>query len=294
MKSSLIVAASALALGASMLAPAARAEEDIKLPHEDWSFAGTFGTIKQSSAQRGFQVYNEVCSACHSMKYMTYRNLAGIGLSEAQIKAIAASKTVPGDLDDDGKPTTRPGVPSDHFVSPFPNDKAARSANNGALPPDQSLLLNAREGGADYIYALVGLGYVDPPPGVKVPDGSYYNTYFPGHNIHMPPPLVDGAVTYADGTKATVQQEAHDVATFLYFAANPEATERKHLGVRVVGFLALLTYVTYGVKKKIWADQHPEEPHKEHPVDKLFAAVLREAKSFWHFIYIDPNDGKKG
>jgi ubiquinol-cytochrome c reductase cytochrome c1 subunit len=250
----LIVAGFGLALGAAALAQQARAEEDLTPPAQDWSFSGPFGTFDRAAAQRGFQVYNEVCSACHSMKYMSYRNLAGIGLSPAEIKAIAVSKTVPGDLDDDGKPTTRPGLPSDHFVSPFANDKAARSANNGALPPDQSLLVSAREGGANYVYALVGLGYVDPPAGVKVPDGSFYNKYFPGHNIHMPPPLSDGSVTYADGTKATVQQEAKDVTTFLYFAANPEMEERKHLGVRVVGFLVLLTGVTYAAKRKLWAN----------------------------------------
>jgi len=250
----LIVAGFGLALGAAALAQQARAEEDLTPPAQDWSFSGPFGTFDRAAAQRGFQVYNEVCSACHSMKYMSYRNLAGIGLSPAEIKAIAVSKTVPGDLDDDGKPTTRPGLPSDHFVSPFANDKAARSANNGALPPDQSLLVSAREGGANYVYALVGLGYVDPPAGVKVPDGSFYNKYFPGHNIHMPPPLSDGSVTYADGTKATVQQEAKDVTTFLYFAANPEMEERKHLGVRVVGFLVLLTGVTYAAERKLWAN----------------------------------------
>jgi ubiquinol-cytochrome c reductase cytochrome c1 subunit len=238
------------------LAPQARAEDDIQPPAQHWSFSGPFGTFDRAAAQRGFQVYNEICSACHAMKYMSYRNLAGIGLNAAEIKAIAASKTVPGDLDDDGKPTTRPGLPSDHFVSPFPNDKAAKSANSGALPPDQSLLVSARPDGANYVYALVGLGYVDPPPGVKVPDGSFYNKYFPGHNIHMPPPLSDGAVTYADGTKATVQQEAKDVTTFLYFAANPEMEARKHLGVRVVGFLVLLTGVTYAAKRKLWAGVH--------------------------------------
>ena len=247
------VAAAALALGAALLAPGARAEEEIALPQVKWSFNGPFGTIDKAAAQRGFQVYNEVCSACHSMKYMSYRNLAGIGLDDAQIKAIAASKTVPGAVDDNGKATTRPALASDRFASPFPNDNAARAANNGALPPDQSLLLNSREGGANYIYALVGKGYVDPPAGVKVPDGLYYNTYFPGHNIHMPPPLSDGAVTYADGTKATVQQEAKDVTTFLYYVSNPENDSRKHLGVRIAGFLVLLTGVTYAVKRKVWS-----------------------------------------
>jgi ubiquinol-cytochrome c reductase cytochrome c1 subunit len=235
----------------------ARAEEgETPLPKVNWSFAGPFGTFDKASAQRGFQVYNEVCSACHSMRLMSYRNLEAIGLSAAQVKAIAASKTVPGPEDDDGKPTTRPGLPSDHFVSPFPNDKAARAANNGALPPDQSLIEKARAGGATYIYALVAKGYVDPPPGVKVPDGLYYNKYFPGHNIHMPPPLSDGSVTYADGTKATIDQEAHDVATFLTFASNPEMDQRKHLGIRIVGFVFALGCVTYGAKRKLWKDVH--------------------------------------
>ena len=250
----LTLAGFALALGAAALASQARAEEDVQPPAQGWSFGGWNGTFDRAAAQRGFQVYNEVCSACHSMKYMSYRNLAGIGLSPAEIKAIAASKTVPGDLDDDGKPTTRPGLPSDQFVSPFPNDKAAKAANNGALPPDQSLLVSARPDGANYVYAVVGLGYVDPPAGVKVPDGLFYNKYFPGHNIHMPPPLSDGSVTYADGTKATVQQEAKDVTTFLYYAANPDMETRKHLGVRVVGFLVLLTGVTYAAKRKLWAN----------------------------------------
>jgi ubiquinol-cytochrome c reductase cytochrome c1 subunit len=249
----------ALALtGVALLALAAggaRAEEkETPLPAVKWSFDGPFGTYDKAAAQRGFQVYNEVCSACHSMRLMSYRNLEEIGLEKAQIKAIAASKTVPGPPDDDGKATTRPGLASDRFVSPFPNDKAARSANNGALPPDQSLLVNAREGGPSYIYALVGKGYVDPPKDVKVPDGLYYNIYFPGHNIHMPPPLSDGSVTYADGTKATVDQEARDVATFLMFASNPHLDQRKHLGIRIVGFLALLGCVTYGAKRKLWKD----------------------------------------
>jgi ubiquinol-cytochrome c reductase cytochrome c1 subunit len=226
-------------------------EHEIQLPDVKWSFGGPTGTF--DSAQRGFQVYNEVCSACHSMRLMSFRNLEGIGLTPEQVRAIAASKTVPGELDDDGKPTTRPGLPGDHFPSPFPTEKAARAANNGAYPPDQSLLEKAREGGATYIYALVGLGYVDPPKGVTVPDGLYYNKYFPGGNIHMPPPLADGAVTYADGTKATVQQEAKDVATFLTYASNPEQDARKHLGIRVVGYLTLLGGVTYAAKRKMWS-----------------------------------------
>ena len=189
------------------------------------------------------------------MKLMSYRNLAGIGLTEGQIRAIAASKTVPGELNDQGEPTTRPGQPSDHFASPYPNDKAARAANNGALPPDHSLIEKARVGGANYIRALM-VGYVEPPKGVKVPDGLYYNEWFQGHLIHMPAPLAENSVTYADGTKATIDQEARDVATFLTFASNPEMETRKHLGVRIVGFLALMCGVTYLVKKQVWSDVH--------------------------------------
>jgi len=237
--------------------PAGAVEDDVPpLPKQAWSFNGPFGTYDRASLQRGFQVYNEVCSACHSMKLLSYRNLEQIGLTPAQVKAIAATKTVPGEPNSDGQPTTRPALPSDRFASPFPNDQAARAANNGALPPDQSDLEKAREGGPDYIYALVGLGYVTPPPDVKVPDGLYYNLYFPGHKIHMPPPLNDGAVTYADGTKATVPQMAKDVTQFLTWASNPEMDVRKHMGVRMVGFFALLACVTYGVKRKIWADVH--------------------------------------
>jgi ubiquinol-cytochrome c reductase cytochrome c1 subunit len=248
-------AALALLATAPLAVNAARAEEGTApLPDVKWSFSGPFGTFDRASAQRGFQVYNEVCSACHSMRLMSFRNLEGIGLTPEQVRAIAASKTVPGEPDDDGKPTTRPALPSDHFPSPFPTEKAARAANNGAYPPDQSLLEKARAGGATYIYALVGLGYVDPPKGVTVPDGLYYNKYFPGGNIHMPPPLADGAVTYADGTKATVQQEAKDVATFLTYASNPEMDQRKHLGIRVVGYLVLLGGVTYAAKRKLWQD----------------------------------------
>ena len=250
-----IATAGGLALAAILLAPPVKADEAAKLPNLSWSWQG-LGTIDQASAQRGFQVYNEVCSACHSMKYLSYRNLEGIGLSAAQVKAIAASKTVPAGPDADGKETTRPALPSDRFASPFPNDNAARAANNGALPPDQSLLLSAREGHANYIYALIAKGYVDAPAGVKVPDGLFYNTYFPGHNIHMPPPLSENSVTYADGTKATVDQEARDVTTFLYYASYPENDQRKHLGVRIIGFLVLLTGVTYAAKRKLWANIH--------------------------------------
>jgi ubiquinol-cytochrome c reductase cytochrome c1 subunit len=249
----------AVILGAILAAPfGARAQEGLNIPRVNWSFEGPFGTFDRASAQRGFQVWDGVCSSCHSMKLMAYRNLAGIGLSTEQIKAIAAQHTVPGEPNDQGDPTTRPALPSDTFASPYPNDKAARAANNGALPPDHSLIEKARypgAEGADYVRALM-LGYVDPPAGFKVPDGLYYNKYFPGHLIHMPPPLSEGSVTYADGTKPSVEQEATDVAQFLYFCSNPEMEQRKHMGVRMVGFFALMCGLTYAVKRKIWSGVH--------------------------------------
>jgi ubiquinol-cytochrome c reductase cytochrome c1 subunit len=234
-------------------AVSARAQE-IEIPSQPWSFNGIFGTFNRASAQRGFQIYNEVCSNCHSLKEAYYRNLSGIGLSEEQIKAIAASKTVP-TIGDDGQPAERPAAPSDHFKMPFPNDKAARAANNGALPPDQSVIEKAREGGADYIYALLN-GYGDAPAGMKIGDGLYYNKYFPGHQIAMPQPLQEDQVTYTDGTKATLAQEAADVTTFLTYIANPEMEQRKAMGVKIVLFLAAMTGLTYAVKRKIWADVH--------------------------------------
>ena len=260
MRRSLPALATALAVGAgtllaASLTPASAQEEAPTPPAQNWSFDGPFGTFDRASAQRGFQVYKEVCSNCHSMKLMSYRNLEGIGLDPAQVRAIAASVEVPGGTNDNGDPVQRPGLPSDTFRAPFPNDKAARAANNGALPPDQSDLLKAREGGANYIDAIL-TGYRDPPAGVKVPDGTYYNTYFPGHAIHMPPPLSDGQVTYADGTKATVDQMAHDVTTFLAYTSYPEMEQRKRLGVKMVIFLALMCGLTYALKRKVWANVH--------------------------------------
>ena len=228
------------------------AAEEIELPKQNWSFEGPFGTYDKASAQRGFQIYKEVCSSCHSMKLAYYRNLAGIGLSDEQIKAVAASVEVP-TIGDDGQPAERKGEPSDHFKSPYPNEKAARAAQNGALPPDQSVLIKAREGGPDYIYALL-TGYTEPPAGMKMGDGMNYNKVMPGHQIAMAAPLSDGRVEYADGTKPTIDQEARDVTTFLAYIANPEMEQRKRMGVRVVLFLGLMTCLTYAVKRQIWSD----------------------------------------
>jgi len=233
---------------------AARAEETA-LPQERWSFRGIFGTYDRAAVQRGFQVYKEICSACHSMNLVHYRDLQAVGFSEDQVKQIAASVQVTDGPNDAGEMFERPGKPSDPFKAPFPNENAARAANNGALPPDLSLMYKARKGGADYTYGIL-TGYGEPPAGVTIAEGMNYNKYFPGHQIAMPPPLQDGRVTYADGTPATVEQMSHDVVTFLTWAANPEMVERKQIGWRWVLFFLIMAGLTYGVKRKVWADVH--------------------------------------
>jgi len=239
-------------LAAALAATPALAQDAPSYAKQNWSFNGPFGTFDRAAAQRGYQVYKEVCSTCHSVKEAFYRDLAGIGLSEAQIAATAASVTVPS-IGDDGQPTERPALPSDHFRSPYPNELAARAVLNGAYPPDLSVIEKAREGGADYLYALL-TGYSDPPAGMKMGDGMNYNKYFPGNQIAMPQPLHDGQVTYADGTPATVEQMAKDVATFFTYVSNPEMEVRKRMGVKIVLFLVMLTGLTYAVKRKVWAD----------------------------------------
>ncbi len=245
------LAGAALLATVMLAAPARAAEGEAALPQVNWSFSGLFGTIDRAAAQRGFQVYDTVCSNCHSLKEAYYRDLAGIGLSEEQIKAIAASKTVP-DIDNNGQPTDRPALPSDHFRSPFPNDLAARAANNGGLPPDLSVITKARDGGADYVYAIL-TGYADPPAGFHMMAGLNYNKYFNGNQIAMIQPLRDDTVTYTDGTKPTLDQEARDVVTFLTYIANPELEQRHRMGVKVVLFLVFLTGLSYSVKRKLWA-----------------------------------------
>jgi ubiquinol-cytochrome c reductase cytochrome c1 subunit len=245
--------ATGLLMAASM-APSAVAQE-ADLPNEHWSFSGLFGTFDLAAAQRGFQVYSSVCSNCHSMKLLHYRDLSGIGFNEDQIKAIAANVTVPAGLDDQGNPKDGPATPASQFKSPFANDIAARAANNGALPPDLSLIVNAREGGANYIYGIL-TGFAQPPAGFKMQDGMNYNAMFPGHQIAMPQPLQDGTVEYTDGTPSNLSHEAHDVVTFLAWAANPETVERKQIGVRVILFLVFMTGLTYAVKRKVWSDVH--------------------------------------
>ncbi len=243
----------ALALAAVTGAVAQEIPEPAK---QDWSFNGVFGTYDRAALQRGFQVYREVCAACHSMNLLAYHDLDGIGYKPAEIKAIAASVSVPDDPDDTGEVKDRPGRPSDHFKAPFANEKAAQAANNGALPKDLSLIVRGREYGPDYIFALM-TGFKDAPADMKMAKGMNYNSAFPGHQIAMPPPLSDDRVTYADGTKATLAQEAHDVATFLSWSSDPHLEDRHRLGARVVIFLLAFSGVMYGVNRKVWSSvQH--------------------------------------
>ena len=243
-------------LGALMLAPAlARAAGEPALPRQQWSFDGVFGTYDRASAQRGFQVYKEICSACHPVKYLHFRDLTDIGYSEDEVKAIAVGYQVTDGPNDEGQMFQRPGRPSDPIPGPFPNDQAARAANNGALPPDQSLIVKARPGGPDYVYGIL-TGYKEPPSGFKMLEGMNYNEFFPGHQIAMPPPLADNAVTFADGTPATVPQMAHDVTTFLTWAAEPRLEDRHRTGFKVTLFLLVAALVFYAAKRKIWATVH--------------------------------------
>jgi ubiquinol-cytochrome c reductase cytochrome c1 subunit len=253
--SRITVAAAAL-IGLLLLAPArGEAQETPALPHQQWSFDGVFGTYDKAAMQRGFQVYKQICSVCHPVNHLYFRDLEALGYTPDQVKAIAASDQVTDGPNDQGQMYQRPGRPSDPIPGPFPNDQAARAANGGALPPDLSMIVKAREGGPDYVYALMN-GFKPPPAGFSVPSGKYYNEYFPGHLIAMPPPLSDGAVTYADGTKATVQQMAHDVATFLNWASEPNLDTRHRVGVRVFLFLIVGVGIFYAAKRKIWSAVH--------------------------------------
>ncbi|HEY1722558.1 MAG TPA: cytochrome c1 [Magnetospirillaceae bacterium] len=262
MRKQLLAAAFAAALGLGFAGTGpAMADDEIKLVHQDWPWLGIFGHYDVAQLKRGFQVYHDVCSNCHSLKLVAYRNLGGggagttgLGYSDDDVKKFAAEKQVPDEPNDAGDVKPRPARPSDRFVSPFPNDNAARAANNGALPPDLSLIVKAREGGPDYVYAIL-TGFVDPAPAdFKLNPGMHYNKAFAGHQIGMPPPLADNVVTYTDGTKATLDQEAHDIVAFLNWAAEPELDVRHNLGIKVLIFAGILTILAYVLKRQIWSD----------------------------------------
>jgi len=226
---------------------------DIKGETVDWGFNGPFGKFDKSSLQRGLQVYTEVCSSCHSLKYIAYRNLSDLGYNKAEIKAFASSFTVIDGPDDEGEMFERPGMPADQFVSPYPNMNAARAANGGAYPPDLSLMTKARVGGANYLYSLI-VGYKEPPADINIRDGLYYNKYYSGNLIAMPQPLYGDDVTYADGTEATIEQMAADVTEFLAWSAEPEMEVRKRTGIAAVTFLLIMSVLSYLAKQQIWAN----------------------------------------
>ena len=221
----------------------------------NWSFKELTGKFDRASLQRGFQVYKEVCASCHSMQYLSYRNLGEPGgpeFTQEEVKAIAASVEIEDGPDSQGEMFTRPGKPSDKFKSPYPNVEASTAANGGAYPPDMSVLVKARPGGADYMYSVL-MGYEEPPAGMKLDDGVYYNKYMIGQKIKMASPLSEGIVEYSDGTEATMDQMAKDVTTFLAWAAEPELEERHRVGFKVIIYLILLTILVYLSMKKIWS-----------------------------------------
>jgi ubiquinol-cytochrome c reductase cytochrome c1 subunit len=224
-------------------------------PSQSWAFTGPFGGLDRAAAQRGFQVYAQSCANCHSMSYLHYRDLSGIGLTAPEIETFAASVTVPSGFDAQGNVVTKPATPASPFRAPFANEDAAREVMNGAYPPDLSLIVNTFSNGPNYVYALL-TGYSDPPPDAKLADGMNYNKYFAGHQIAMPPPLNEGQITYTDGTASTVPQNAHDVVTFLAWAAHPEMSQRKRIGFGVVLYFLGMAGITFVLKRAIWADVH--------------------------------------
>ncbi len=249
------IAAAGLAL-LSLLPATALAAGDAAEPKKvDWTFNGPFGTFDHAAARRGLVVYLDVCAMCHALRYVAYRNLTEIGLTEDQAKAVAAGHDVTDGPDETGAMFKRPGGLADRFVPPFPNDNAARFANGGALPPDLSLMYKARAHGADYIYSLL-TGFQDPPADVQMAAGMTYNPYFPGHQTAMPAPLLDGLVAYEDGTEATVDQMARDVTQFLAWAAEPNLPTRHRIGLSVMIYLILLAGLLYAVKRRVWAHLH--------------------------------------
>ncbi|MDE1152909.1 MAG: cytochrome c1 [Micavibrio sp.] len=247
-------AAKPAAAAAAGEAPACPEEKETPEPAKQvWPHKGVFGRYDMASVQRGFQVYKEVCSSCHAMKFMSYRDLAGLGYTPDQIKSVAGEYTVTDGPNDDGEMFERPARPSDHFKAPFANDKAARAANGGALPPDMSLLVKAREHGEDYIYALLN-GYEEAPAcATKVPGGNW-NKFFPGHHIKMPKPLADGQVSFSEGAPNNLPDEARDVVQFLAYASEPHMEARKFMGIKVILFLLVFAGIMRAVKRKVWQD----------------------------------------
>ena len=241
----------------------------------DWSFKGIFGTFDRASLQRGYQVYQEVCSGCHSVQHLSYRNLSEKGGPEFSIeeaKAIASQFDVKDGPNSDGEMFTRSGRLSDKFVKPYPNIQASIAANGGAYPPDMSVLTKARAGGADYIYSLL-LGYEEAPSGFELDDGVYYNKYMPGNKIKMSAPLSDGLVEYSDGTQSTTTQMAKDITTFLVWAAEPHLESQHRMGFKAIIYLIILLTLVYMSKQKVWSRFGSKKEPEEETFDKIERAV---------------------
>lgn len=244
----------AVLLGLSVLTLQAEQDYFDPVPEVSWSFDGWNGTFKRDQLQRGFQVYKEVCSSCHGIKLLRFRELEAIGFTAPQVKALAASYDINDGPNLEGDMFVRKGLPSDVIPGPYKNDNQAKSVNNGAVPPDLSLIVKARKGGANYVKALL-TGYMNPPVGITLRETEHYNRYFPDHKIAMAPPFVaDDQVTYTDGTNATISQMAEDVTAFLAFVAEPEMEDRKRAGFETLLYLAFMTLLFYFTKRKIWKD----------------------------------------
>nr|XP_023029678.1 cytochrome c1, heme protein, mitochondrial [Leptinotarsa decemlineata] len=238
------VGALALALDQSVRA----SDLELHPPKNVWSHSGMFSSLDHASVRRGYEVYKQVCAACHSMRFIAYRNLVGVTHSEQEAKAEAEEQMIEDGPDEEGNMFKRPGKLSDYFPSPYPNEEAARAANNGAYPPDLSYITSARHGGEDYIFALL-TGYCDPPAGVVLREGQYFNPYFPGGAISMAQALYNEAIEYSDGTPATASQLAKDISTFLKWTAEPEHDDRKKMLIKCIGIFAMLAGLCYYMKR---------------------------------------------
>ena len=254
MKVGLTVGAVLISVGLWLGAPAAAlAAGGVTFEKQQWTHSGPFGTFDRAAMIRGLQVYAEVCAACHSLDLVAFRTLSDLGMSEDEIKAFASDYEVIDGPDMEGEMYDREGRPSDYFVAPYPNEQAARASNNGAYPPDLSLITKARAGGEDYLYALL-TGYEDEPEDFELGEGMSYNAYFSGHQIAMPQPLFEEHVEYDDETEATIEQMSRDVSVFLTWTAEPTLEVRKRIGVKVLIFLGIMLVLLIIIKRRVWAD----------------------------------------
>lgn len=236
----------------SQAAPANANEAVVHPGNFGWSHGGILSSLDAASVRRGFQVYRQVCSACHSLEALAFRNLVGVTHTLEEVKHIAATYQITDGPDDKGEMFQRPGKPADHIPLAYPNEEAAKAANAGANPPDLSLITKARHNGQNYVFSLL-TGFVDPPAGVTVREGLHYNPYFPGHVIGMARPLYDDAIEYDDGTPATTSQMAKDVVTFLTWIGEPWHDDRKRIGLKAIVLSSILLGLTFYTKRMRWS-----------------------------------------